>query len=250
MFTLLKNLRFYSEIEIRNKLKEIRSRVTRHLPIFIITRRSDRRQDIIVTYVDGAGKSEQLYANRFADENLISSKNVVEPTEVANEVRERAKSGTEIHGVVIVDDILATGQTMSQNLRAFAQMHGDLLQEKGLILMVAVVVSTVEGEEAVRCTMEELKINADLLVCERIPTKQFAFAKRPGIWGSNDEYDRARALCRDLGARIYRDSPLGYGDLGLLVVFSDGCPNNTLPIIHSGSNGPRGWRPLFPRPPG
>ena len=50
-------------------------------------------------------------------------------------------------------------------------------------------------------------------------------------------------------SRIYQHHPLGYGGLGLLVVFPTTVPNNSLPILHSHSrtSSQHRWEPLFPR---
>jgi hypothetical protein len=69
-----------------------------------------------------------------------------------------------------------------------------------------------------------------------------------GAWVSESEAERAYSLIRTLGTRVYKKRPLGYGDLGLLLVFPQTVPNNTVPILHSQAKGSERWDPLFPRP--
>ena len=67
-------------------------------------------------------------------------------------------------------------------------------------------------------------------------------------WDDEKTFERARALCLDLGSNCYKRYPLGYGGLGLLVVFSDTIPNNSLSILHAHSKAEKNkWKPLFER---
>ena len=69
------------------------------------------------------------------------------------------------------------------------------------------------------------------------------------IWDTQEEKERAKAFVADLGARVYKSQPLGFGGQGIMLVFPNTVPNNTLPILHSASkSGQKPWRPLFPRP--
>jgi hypothetical protein len=68
------------------------------------------------------------------------------------------------------------------------------------------------------------------------------------LLASESESERAHSLVRTLGTRVYKKRPLGYGDMGLLLVFPQTVPNNTLPILHSQAKGSEQWDPLFERP--
>jgi hypothetical protein len=73
----------------------------------------------------------------------------------------------------------------------------------------------------------------DFRSCEIVAPEAFAFPPSKGVWKSEDEEARAKALCVQLGGRIYKANPLGYGKMGLLIVFPTTVPNNSLPILHS-----------------
>jgi hypothetical protein len=92
-------------------------------------------------------------------------------------------------------------------------------------------------------------IDIDFRSCEIIPNEAYAFPSDVKVWNSPEEEARAKALCEDLGSKIYKRHPLGYGDMGLLVVFPTTVPNNSLPLLHSYSREGSGlaWVPLFPR---
>ncbi|MNE65630.1 hypothetical protein D3C80_1611270 [compost metagenome] len=79
-------------------------------------------------------------------------------------------------------------------------------------------------------------------------SEYFAFPKSGiGFWNDADEMHRAKALCQELGAKLYK-SPLGFQDQGLLLVLPATCPNNSLPVLFRGKAGVTPWVPLFPRP--
>ena len=93
-------------------------------------------------------------------------------------------------------------------------------------------------------------LDIDFRCCEILGRESIAFPDDRSSWGSREEFERAKALCIDLGSRIYKQNPLGYGGMGLLIVLPTTVPNNTLPILHSyaRANSEEPWIPLFLRP--
>ena len=113
--------------------------------------------------------------------------------------------------------------------------------------MIITLLGTRAGDELVRETLASCKYeDVDLRCCETIESRHFAFDYGSKIWLSLDEEERAKKLVTDIGTTISKTEPLGFGNVGLLVVFYDTCPNNSLPILHS--HGSEGWHPLFERP--
>jgi hypothetical protein len=250
LFKVLRNLQVFSEIAIREKLKVAHSFIRTKLPEFVIKKRSDRRTDVVVTYVDGEGKSGQFYASRYAEENQLSVRSILSPHKFSSAFEaHRSKYGS-VAALLIVDDIVATGDSLAGKLTSFTRENESALRDAALRVTAIALTATADGEARVRDALQEFDwLDFDLRICEPLLDRAFAFHPSNKIWGSQDELEGAKALCRDLGANIYRDAPLGYGDQALLVVFPETCPNNTLPIIHSSSrsDAPRKWRPLFPR---
>jgi hypothetical protein len=247
LFKVLKNLRFLSEEEVREKLRLAHSIVKTHTTAFTPENRSQRRFDIMVTYVDGPGKSGSRYADRYAEENLISTTCVVDPNAFMERVSEHEeKRGITVNGVIIVDDIAATGRAMAENVARFIKVNAQFLQDRNITVVVITLLSTREADEQIRAAIQRIKnVDVDFRSCEIIQDKHFAFRNRNGIWASQEEADKAKSLALEIGTSIYQRQPLGFGDLGLLVVFYDTCPNNTLPMLHGKSSG---WSPLFERP--
>jgi AAA ATPase domain len=252
LFKLLQNLRFYGEAEIRQKLKTIHSAVTPMLPNFIRKKSTDVRSDLIITYVDGPGKSGAEYARLYAEQNYIDARCVKERGRFAQDVAYHlGHINAQLHAVVIVDDIVGTGDALSGNLQSFLEENGDLLASKKIPIIVIAVSATEFGLSIVRERYAEVPgLQLEIRTCEILAPKYIAFGPHRGFWESQDQYDEAKALCIQLGTRLGAKKPLGYKDQGLLVVFPHTCPNNTLPLLHSDGRRtePKPWHCLFPRP--
>ena len=252
LFKILKNLRIFTDIDIRGKMKSIQSIINRDLPEFIIRQKSDRRKNILITYVDGNGKSGQYYASLYAEENRIDHGKIVSPEEIDNFIGERSGQSGQIDAIIIVDDIAATGRSLRNNIASFLERNvGAFCGSEKISLYIVTLVATVEADKLIREKLQSIEgIDADFRTCEIVEEKHCAFSEGSmAIWSSDDERGRARSLCMELGSKIYKTNPLGYGGLGLLIIFPNACPNNTLPILHSSGRllNDKRWEPLFPR---
>jgi hypothetical protein len=247
LFKLLKRLRLVSEKDIREKLNLVHTIVRRLTSPRVPETRAQRRYDLVITYVDGEGKSGQYYAGKYAEENLISTECVIGQSNFARRTEELERRRGPLTGIVIVDDVVATGESLRTNLRGFLA-ENPIIHERGLPVIVVALFATNEGETAVReAILAEMCNNIDLRVCEHIEPSLQAFGDMRD-WASEAEAAQANSFIRNLGSRIYRNHPLGYGDLGLLLVLPQTVPNNSLPILHSKAKGSERWDPLFLRP--
>ena len=245
LFQILSRLRVFGEPEIREKLKSLHSLLRREIPVPVRTRRKQRRADILVTYVDGVAKSGASYASLYAEENEIMASQVVPPESIHEKYDEIISSGETVNAIVVVDDIAGTGGTLSQLLSEFVSEYRKMLENTKLRAFT--VAATPEGEARINATLGKFDdLDIEFRAAEVLTRANRAF---PDGWQDKARQDRAESLCRDLGSRIYKNQPLGFGGFGLLVVFPRTVPNNTLPIIHSPSKrNEQKWNPLFPRP--
>jgi hypothetical protein len=147
LFTILRGLRFFSEIEIREKLKVAYSILRPKLPQFVVKKRSDRRTDVIVTYVDGEGKSGQYYAGRFAEENQIPATSILSTARFTTLLKAYQEKYGAISAVVVVDDIIAPGGSLSKKLRSFVQENEATLKELKAPVIAIALTSTPIGEK-------------------------------------------------------------------------------------------------------
>jgi hypoxanthine phosphoribosyltransferase len=247
LFKLLQNVRFVSEEEVREKVRIAHSIVKKHTTPFTPETRSQRRFDVIVTYVDGPGKSGSRYADRYAEENLISTTCVADPKYFSEKVIEHEeKRGVVINGVVIIDDIVATGNSLAENIETFVKNNAQFVKDRNISVVAVSLLSTREGDERVRRALHRIKgVDVDFRACEIIENRYYAFGSNNNIWSSAEEAEQAKDMIRGIGLQLSKTAPLGFGDLGLVVVFYDTCLNNTLPILHAGKSSV--WSPLFER---
>ena len=150
----------------------------------------------------------------------------------------------------MVDDIAATGQTLAKSLAGFAKSTLDAFQKSKAKLICCALYATPLASELILKQLRLIEaVHIDFRVGELIGASASAFGDESDLWTSSDERDCAKALVMELGGRIYKSQPLGFGGLGLLMVFPTTVPNNSLPILHSSSKGnAKRWIPLFPRP--
>jgi len=248
LFKLLQNLRFPRDEETREKFKGIHNKIRKDFSVFVQTKRSERRKDIIVTHVDGQGKSGAHHSALYCQENEISASLNIEVGKVTQTIESNHKDGKDIEGIIIVDDFIGTGKSFAGNFKSFIAGNIESLSKHNIPIRVVVLFSSVLGEKYVRAQMLKLEFkDIDLVVCESLNTAHVAFGKGKGFWNSLDEMAKAKALCLKYGAKVAKRAPLGYEEDGLLFTFTRNCPNNTLPIIHAGKSGKDGWNPLFKR---
>jgi hypothetical protein len=248
LFGLLQRVRVFSESLVRERLGSVHTILRQSLPTPVRKSKKDRRRDILVTYVDGPAKSGASYASLYAEENLIAADLVITRENFREKFLKFQAEG-DISAVVIIDDIAATGGTLATHVESFAMEYGDLLSKAKLRIFALIATPTAEAEILRRVGQIE-GIDIDFRAAEMITERDFAFPSDYSGWNSREDYERAHALCVNLGSRIYKNSPLGIGGMGLLIVFPTTVPNNSLPILHSYSKGGTGpqWSPLFLRP--
>ena len=248
LFDLLRGIKFFGAREVgelfeRNHEESIKS----NLGAFVHRKKSDRREDLWVTYVDGPAKSGNDYARQYVKKAKISTKCVKEMAFIDKAFESNAPLPSPPAMIVIIDDFIGTGDSLSENLSKFYKRNGKSIAKANIPLQVLVISATQEGEEKVRKRLGKLDENADLTVCESLDQKHFAFGPENKIWENQQKKTEAKELCQRLGSTVTPRHPLGYRESGLLIVFHSNCPNNTLPILHAKGTGAHKWTPLFER---
>lgn len=248
LFSLLKRTKIFGEGLVRERLRDVFSVVRRQLSVPITREKNERRRDIVITYVDGEGKSGNAYASMFAEENRIEAKAILSPTDFSRSFLARKADVGEIGAVVILDDLVATGESLSGNVQAFLENHGAVIGDTKVRVMS--IAATAKGKELITRRLQKVEgYDVDFYTAETLPDSACALPEDNSGFDSVEDWEKAKALITDLGAKIDKRRPLGFGNLGLLVVFPTNVPNNTIPIIRSYSRAStsKRWTPLFER---
>ncbi len=238
--TLLKNLKFYGELLIREKLKTIHEIIRKSMPLTLS--KSERvRKDVLISCFGTSSKSGPTYIRMYASENKVTTHNI----KLRSEIEKVITDNSTVKAVVFIDDILATGNSILTELNLLNEECGDLLQERDILIVVGVICGVSEGIEMLTSKAAGFKFRLEIKVCDILTEHDKALSSL-GIFKDSKDLTPALTLCKKYGSKLQKMQPLGYGDSQLLVVFKDNCPNNTLPIIWDSSNNPK-WNPLFKR---
>lgn len=249
LFDILKATRFLTEVDILDRIRSARLTVLGLVDAAVRRKQTDRRSDIVITYVDGEGKSGQRYAALYAEENYISVNAILPPASFAEAYRRHVEAFGPPRAIVIVDDIVATGNSLSNNLQRFHDAHVDMLDPDKPLILAFALLATQQGQAAMLRNLSKLDYDKiDFRAGEILSDEAQIFSGQRGAFVSADQRDRARSIATDVGSTIYKRAPLGYGGLGLSIVFPSTVPNNSLPLLHSrGKGAGQQWRPLFER---
>lgn len=239
MFRLLVNLKFVDEDQIRQRLVTLQQMITRDVS-FRYEGKVPRLHDIVISYLDGPGKSGFQYAKLYGEENKIYFNNIQEPTRALKS----ARGDNSVKAIVFVDDFLGTGRSAIDSLSGMRDELLELETARKIAVFICVVAGFQKSAHSVEHELAAKGFHAHVRIAEPLADGDRAFSDQNKVYRDADERAKAKRLARDLGARLEPKHPLGYGDSEALVVFERSCPNNTLPIIWGSS---RDWVPLFKR---
>jgi hypothetical protein len=238
MFTILRSLKFFAVPAMAEKFEELNQRAFRQA-----AKRRGRerlmRSDLLVTYLDGAGKSGSELARLYRRANSISYDNVVERGSLMHALDER-----DVRGVIFVDDFVGSGNALSHNLANLDEQVRKRLTDPRISAFAVVAAGFDEGLKLVRATIRELSLPIRVLEAETLTDADRVFHTSSETFSAEAEREKARAIANRIGEQLEPHHPLGYEDSQAAVVFGTGCPNNSLPILWKKKPD---WRPLFPR---
>jgi len=241
-FKLLQHVDFYGEARIREKLIIIHDAIKREI-IHSIKIGERVRKDILISAFGTLSKSGATYVRMYASENGITAHSI----KPYADLRKAIQADELIKAVVFIDDMVASGKTLIDFLTALNTDIGDILEQRGILVVVGVICGINEGVDNAHnfITSEKFGFKIILKVCDVFEESKKTFGPDSTIF-DGEEKSRALSMARKHGAKLQSRNPLGYQDSQLLIVFKDNCPNNTLPIIWASANEPK-WIPLFKR---
>ena len=247
LFTILTKLRFVTTPQIGEHLRNAHDKiVARTTPPRTRENKVEKRRDLLVTYLDGPGKSGSTYARTYAKENGLLMESVIEPGRV---LRRLSNDSDLPNAIVVVDDLAGTGRSVAEAIVPFLTELGPLMANKNIPLIVILLYATEEANVRVETAARAIPgLRAQVHVSHILTEEDRAFPSQGiGFWTDEQTRDRAKALCIRLGTGLYKDA-LGFGSQSLLVAFPDTCPNNNLPVIFASRSGASSWNALLPRP--
>jgi hypothetical protein len=240
MFQLLRQIRFYRQDVIRQKLQEGMALVRRR--VMELKRVSERtRRDLLVTGFGGLGKSGTHYARMVVQENKIYHANAMDLDALK---RKDALSQSDVRALIVADDILGSGGTAIEGFGDLNEKLGDRLRERDIKVFLIFVCGFSDAREKLEDLVVRSGIKTEICVCDLLTDEDRAFSKTNPAFASEEERNRALNLAITKGMQLEKRAPLGFGDCQALVVFEDSCPNNSLPILWKKTDE---WRAIFPR---
>ena len=240
MFRILQTLHFYSEDEVRHRVRDAHGIVTRGLVDRVAHKQVKRWQSILVSYLDGPGKSGSRFAKLYIDENGMFNDSVVEKSQLLSTVQKRE----DVQAVVFVDDFVGTGRSACDYFDAMPGEFGQMLKAKGIKCFFVSIVAFSEGLQTLQEHLDNRGFEVRVHACERLGEEDVCFGPKSRTFQLEADRDKAREIAMSIGRKVCKAAPLGFGDSQALVVFSHNCPNNTLPLLTEGAPG---WSPLFRR---
>ena len=143
-----------------------------------------------------------------------------------------------IENIVLLDDVIGTGQSVSSDIARIAAEVHSLAKSRNIFVL------TVAGyAEGINYVIEET--GASVICALEYSSQDTVVNLDAAFYAGMQMSERARILDRiKRYCRLAARSDLGYGSVGGLLVFDHNTPNTTLPLIWARGNG---WIPLFPR---
>ena len=240
MYKLLMNVKLYDEDLVRYKMGEAFGIVRRNLRT-IVPSHSRYRTDIFVSYLgQSIAKSGSNYCRLFASENRIHS-TLVQLLDALKDVLETGDNN--IQRLVILDDFCGTGATIVQGMKNASNLlrHAN---DAGVQIMVIVLAGFSRARDAINEYIDIAELDAEVYFCDELGDEHKVFSEASMVFPDANDRGRAREIAESKGVHLVRQMPLGFQDTQATIVFYQSCPNNTLPILWSTSNG---WPALFPR---
>lgn len=145
---------------------------------------------------------------------------------------------SKIDNIVLVDDVIGSGRTISKEVKRVAEEVYTLARSRNIfVLTVAGYSDGIKHivEETGATVVTALEYNTN----DTVANLDAKFYSGMPVAERQSSLDKIKRYCRNIST-----SSLGFADLGGLLVFDHNTPNTTLPIIWSNS---KEWLPLFPR---
>ena len=241
VYKLLCHLEFYDDLKIREKLKVIYSAVKTKI-VHEVIKGHRVRHDILLSCFGNLSKSGSSYVRLFAQENDILSNNITFPNKISEKIEDK-----NIKAVIIIDDVIGSGDTVIEELEKLNEELGDLLYEKKIQVFICSVYGLNKGIDKIIEYAKKVKFAIIVNVADIVNENDQWYHGDSGIFSDFEERETASRIVMEYGKKLTKDMPFGHDGCGLLVVTRDNCPDNTIGIIWDTTPRYPKWIPLFKR---
>lgn len=178
-----------------------------------------------------AGESGDIMLREFRRANGLSHKMYNEHFITRSELVR--KGLTHEDKVVLVDDFTATGDQVCEVWNDPEVAFSELTSGAGSVYLVVLAATDIAIDKI------QTETQLEVVPAHSLNEKDNLFSPHCKHF-TKDEKVIVLEYCTKANAK----KPKGFGECGLVVVFNHGCPNNSIPILHSNS---KKWNALFPR---
>ena len=232
IFKMLKNVRFYSENEVREKMedifKEVRREINKAGKTILKETGKRKRDDILVSYLDKSPvKSGAEYAKIFVDANGIYKDNSTPPDKIEEKISEIRN----LNSIIFLDDFIGTGNSIIENLEPIIERLKTVIEERKIIVVIGAITGFQEAKYKIEEYAIKNKFPVDVKLLVPLDNDNKCFHKNSLIYTEPIEREKAMDICKKVGQKLEKKQPLGFGNCQATVVFPNTCPNNSLPII-------------------
>jgi hypothetical protein len=239
-FTILEQLRFVTDLELRDWYRQV------HADRLMVGRQRHPEgqtfRDVMLVASDDPGKSGADCVRLYSQETHTHAQNRTTFERLSRRLGTARRE--QLNAIAVVDDFIGTGNTMVKQLDQLDQEPVRKAVKSGTGLAVVVHTAHERGVRAIEEWLAEADIAGTVHAKHQLTDDDSPFHSVSRAFSSASEREAARGLFESVGSRLVRDAPLGYGEMGLALVFESNIPNNCLAALWA--TRPQ-WTPLFAR---
>jgi hypothetical protein len=202
-----------------------------------------KQDNLCITFVDTETKSGGTTARELA--KMLRPGKCAAPEEITYWMKTHVDEDALL---LIVDDFAGTGSSILKGLKSFFDIKGiDRVRHRFLSegrILCYLLYSFPEALDKFQHEYPEVQFFSVNILGDDVR----ALEADAAIFEEEEDLNFAKEVLLQIGRELTPQIPLGYGDMGALVVFHNTIPNNTLPVFwSSGTVNDKPWKPLFPR---
>jgi class 3 adenylate cyclase len=239
IFPILQHLRFYTDGQVKKRMGAIHDFVKKGT-VHAVERGKQKRSDILVTYIDNSTSNGFNLARQYIEEASIYVGNIVERGKLRDVLSEKP----EVKAVVNIVDFVDTADFAATDLISLDSTFADIIAKRQIRVVYAAILALKDGWRRVEETVETLKTQVHTFTCEMLDESAMCFSDVSAAFPDVIKRIAAKNIVQEYGKLLKKNWPIGYGNLGLAVVFERGCPNSSLPVLWAESRA-NAWVPLF-----